>query len=917
MGITQNIKKVALCSVVVIIFLVMSSGMGSAANTIEVADLSSDLTANDLVTLLLGENSTIVVSNITVTGTDLAIGNFTSGGTLGFDTGVVMSSGLVSDIPNPMSSHADTNNGQAGDSDLYTLVGNNTTYDAIVLEFDFVPDKSSLAFNYRFGSEEDFMDTFDDAFGLFVNGENVALLPDGNPVSIFNIREGPYYEAGPLNNCFGGFSIMLTANAEVIPGTLNSMKFAIADMGDSAVDAVVFIEGDSFVSTTSPDSPVSPACEGEINVTNITDLTPEFSWTFSDNDSGDVQAAYQILVGTTEGASDMWDSGKIESSSSADISYAGSALNWGNTYFWRVRTWDNNNAAGTYCVNQTFTTASGPLAPVANFTSNVTSGATPLTVGFSDLSTNTPTSWLWDFGDGNTSTDQDPIHTYASVGTYNVSLNATNVAGSNVNTQISYITVAITPIANFSANVTSGTVPLKVGFTDYSTNSPVSWLWNFGDGNTSTNQNPTHTYAAAGTYNISLNATNVAGSNVSTQISYITTAAIPVADFSANVTSGTIPLSVGFTDISTNSPVSWLWDFGDGNTSTDQNPTHTYTSVGTYNVSLNATNVGGSDISTKLSYITVAIAPVANFTSDVISGTAPLTVTFTDNSTNSPTAWLWDFGDGTNSTSKNTSHTYSSAGTYNVSLNASNVAGSNVSTHVSYITVTAASSSSSGSSNSGSRTSVGPSQPPETVTSTDTSVRHVMGGTSVEFDLSGGDDPVIGISFDAKDNEGVVVTKVQVLDHKPADVAAPKGRSYSIMSIDVGSEGTVSEHNADNIMIRFKVSREWVIENNIDLDTIRLTRFHGEEWQDLPTYQEREEEEFIYFTAETTGFSIFSVVGDTIGEKSVEEETESIVLAKEQTYEPVTEETKDTPGIGVLMGIIFVSFALLVLREKR
>lgn len=131
------------------------------------------------------------------------------------------------------------------------------------------------------------------------------------------------------------------------------------------------------------------------------------------------------------------------------------------------------------------------------------------------------------------------------------------------------------PVANFSANVTSGAVPLSVGFTDSSTNSPTTWFWDFGDGANSTTQNPTHEYSSAGTYNVSLNATNAGGSNISTQLSYITASIVaPVASFSANVTSGTSPLSVVFTDSSTNSPTSWLWDFGDGSNSTLQNPTH-------------------------------------------------------------------------------------------------------------------------------------------------------------------------------------------------------------------------------------------------------------------------------------------------------------------------------------------------------
>ena len=164
------------------------------------------------------------------------------------------------------------------------------------------------------------------------------------------------------------------------------------------------------------------------------------------------------------------------------------------------------------------------------------------------------------------------------------------------------------PVANFSGTPTSGNAPLNVSFTDSSTNSPTSWSWTFGDGGSSTAQNPSHTYSAAGTYSVSLTATNSGGSSSPyTQSNYITVnLPAPVANFSGTPTSGAASLNVTFTDSSTNSPTSWSWTFGDGGSSTAQNPSHTYTTAGNYTVSLTATNsTGSSSPCTKTAYITV------------------------------------------------------------------------------------------------------------------------------------------------------------------------------------------------------------------------------------------------------------------------------------------------------------------------
>jgi PKD repeat protein len=174
-----------------------------------------------------------------------------------------------------------------------------------------------------------------------------------------------------------------------------------------------------------------------------------------------------------------------------------------------------------------------------------------------------------------------------------------------------YITVnpKTPPVAAFAATPTSGKVPLTVTFTDQSTNTPTSWSWSFGDGGTSTLQNPTYVYAAAGTYTVTLTATNGDGSNALAKQAYVTVnpKTPPVANFTADVTSGNAPLTVNFTDLSTNTPTSWSWQFGDGGTSTLQNPTYVYNAAGTYTVTLTVTNADGSNTLAMPAYINATL----------------------------------------------------------------------------------------------------------------------------------------------------------------------------------------------------------------------------------------------------------------------------------------------------------------------
>ncbi len=255
--------------------------------------------------------------------------------------------------------------------------------------------------------------------------------------------------------------------------------------------------------------------------------------------------------------------------------------------------------------------AIGNIALTADFTGNKTVGVKPLVVQFTDTTTGgTPTSWLWDFGDGDTTdaTLRNPLHTYSASGDYTVTLTVTNTMGCDTVIKPDYITVldiTAPPVADFTADITTGTVPMEVDFTDTSLNYPSSWSWDFGDGGTSTEQNPTHTYTTAGSFDVTLTATNSIGSDSETKTGYITGITKPQADFTSNTTSGMRPLAVQFNDTSLYSPTIWTWDFGDGTSSGDKDPIHTYNTAGVYTVALRAANGAGSNWSNKTGYITV------------------------------------------------------------------------------------------------------------------------------------------------------------------------------------------------------------------------------------------------------------------------------------------------------------------------
>ncbi|HXH19269.1 MAG TPA: PKD domain-containing protein, partial [Chitinophagales bacterium] len=312
----------------------------------------------------------------------------------------------------------------------------------------------------------------------------------------------------------------------------------------------------------------------------------------------------------------------------------------------------------------------------ADFSASITEGCSPLVVCFTDLSTGNPNTWMWNFGNGNLSPDHNPCAIYITPGTYTVSLTASNGSSTDTKTVNALIRVFANPTVNFSASKTLACAGEDISFTDQTSlgDAPlVSWRWDFGDGNTSTQSNPTNTYTNPGTYTVVLEVTDANGCEHRKSITdMITILASPSADFSAAPNFAcSYPATISFSDQSSGSMIStYLWNFGDGATSSQQNPVHTYATPGSYKVTLKVTNSAGCSNTKTVNGFIVIDDLQADFSVNKTSGCGEVSVNFSDQSSTVSviTDWNWDFGDGGTSNVENTTHTYTTPGTYDVTL---------------------------------------------------------------------------------------------------------------------------------------------------------------------------------------------------------------------------------------------------------
>lgn len=273
------------------------------------------------------------------------------------------------------------------------------------------------------------------------------------------------------------------------------------------------------------------------------------------------------------------------------------------------------NSAGADTTFVDVTVVSRQLPPVAQLTQSDTQVLVGERVVFGDLSQNEPTAWVWDFGDGTGGRGQRIEKSWNAPGSYVVTLRASNDAGSDVAQATVRVDEPVSaPTASFSVPASVVSTGSVVAFSDTSSNLPRSWAWDFGDGSRSSSESPSHVFEEPGTYTVTLTVTNEGGSSTATQDVIVRTT--PSANFRFVVTGRT----VDFTDTSWDDPQNWRWDFGDGNTTTQRSPEHTYEQAGTYTVTLVVSNEVGTSEPRRIE-VSIAEPPVAVATCAVVGRT--------------------------------------------------------------------------------------------------------------------------------------------------------------------------------------------------------------------------------------------------------------------------------------------------------
>lgn len=445
------------------------SSFASTSSVLTTQDLTTGLTATDVVDTLLGTTSAATVSNVTFSGAGIAGGQF-SGGPFGLSDGVILSSGDIANVEGPNTVDSVTANlGTPGDADLNSLIPGFTTFDATILEFDFdCGEVPVFSFDYVFASDEynEYVNTsFNDVFGFFLDGTNIALLPDGvTPVSINNVNNGnplgtnasnpslynnnDLQDGGPFFDTEAdGFTVVLSATAALTPGP-HHIKLAIADAGDRILDSWVMIEGGSF-QCASPNTP--PTVDAGSDVSGTEGSLISLDGTVTDPDVDDTVATSWSY--TAGGNVDAGATCAFGDASAVDTTIT---CTDDGTYTVTLTGNDGTNPAvsdtATVTVTNvapTITSITGPTDPVA------VSTTVGISAPFTDPGANDTQVCTIDWGDGTTDSVVDPAttpcdgsHSYTAAGIHTVTVTVTDDDGDS-DTEIFQYVVVYDPAAGF------------------------------------------------------------------------------------------------------------------------------------------------------------------------------------------------------------------------------------------------------------------------------------------------------------------------------------------------------------------------------------------------------------------------------------------------------------------------------------
>lgn len=615
----------------------------------------------------------VQISNITYTGHPNAIGHFYTGSNptnLGLTEGIILSTGYVNGSPaigSPVSNFASTALNTPGDALLNSLIPGYTTYDATILEFDFVPLGDTIRFRYVFASEEypEWVgSSYNDVFGFFVSGpnplggnyvnKNIALIPNtSTPVSINNVNQNTNWQyfvdnqaLGGQTIVFDGFTTVLTAWCHVVPCQTYHLKIAIADAGDRVYDSAVFLEANSLSSNAfyTQVEYVVPggqqfAVEGcadafvhfYLQVPQSTDFTINYTIGGTATygvDYDPIPTFITIPAGQTSATlpiSPIYD-GITEGTESIYLIFTNSC---GVTDTIKIFIWD-------YQI---------PSVTVSGSTSYCQSSGTMVQIGAQMQDGFPPYGYTWNQGIGNV---QNPIVSPTTTTTYTVT--AQDYCGYQAQGQV---TITVHPDPMVQVTPSQSTICQGESITLNASGASI-YFWQPGNISGATlevSPNTNTTYTVIGTDN-----NGCTGSATAT----VLVSQAPTVDFTGQPTEGCAPVTVQFLETTQDTSITqWFWNFGDGQTSNQQAPTHTYNTSGTYTVSLTTSNqYNCSKTMTKTNYINVWPQPIADvYATPEFAYISNPTIQFFSNTESQ--YWLWLFGDGQQSTSPPpVTHTY-------------------------------------------------------------------------------------------------------------------------------------------------------------------------------------------------------------------------------------------------------------------